>query len=85
MDDTKYKITIVGGGSTWTPGLLKSLCIKKDKLPLRELVLYDIDEKRQELIGKFAQILFSEENEQVKVIYTTSKEIAYENTDFQDR
>jgi alpha-galactosidase/6-phospho-beta-glucosidase family protein len=82
MDDTKYKITIVGGGSTWTPGLLKSLCIKKDKLPLRELVLYDIDEKRQELIGKFAQILFSEENEQVKVIYTTSKEIAYENTDF---
>ena len=82
MDDTKYKITIVGGGSTWTPGLLKSLCIKKDKLPLRELVLYDIDEKRQEPIGKFAQILFSEENEQVKVIYTTSKEIAYENTDF---
>lgn len=82
MNNEKYKITIVGGGSTWTPGLLKSLCVKKDKLPLFELVLFDIDGQRQKPIGEFAQILFREENPEVKVIYTTSKEIAYENVDF---
>lgn len=82
MNDRKYKITIVGGGSTWTPGLLKSLCVKQDKLPLRELVLFDINGERQAPIGKFAQILFSEEYKDVKVIYTTSKEVAYQDVDF---
>ena len=26
----KYKAVIVGGGSTWTPGLLKSLCESRE-------------------------------------------------------
>ena len=30
----KYKVVIVGGGSTWTPGLLKSLCEKKNEFPI---------------------------------------------------
>lgn len=43
----KNKVVIVGGGSTWTPGLLKSLCEKKTEFPLEELRLYDIDAERQ--------------------------------------
>ena len=39
----KNKVVIVGGGSTWTPGLLKSLCVKKDDFPLEELRLFDTD------------------------------------------
>ena len=38
----KYKVVIVGGGSTWTPGLLKSLCEKKNEFPMEELRMYDI-------------------------------------------
>ena len=52
----KNKVVIVGGGSTWTPGLLKSLCVKKDDFPLEELRLFDTDGARQEPIGRFAQI-----------------------------
>lgn len=78
----KFKVVIVGGGSTWTPGLLKSLCVKKDEFPLEELRLYDIDEKRQEKIGKFAEILFKEEYPELKFSYTTDKRVAYENVDF---
>lgn len=78
----KYKIVIVGGGSTWTPGLLKSLCVKKDELPLSELILFDTNVKRQEVIGKFAEVLFREENPDCKVTYTNDKTIAYQNVDF---
>ncbi len=78
----KFKIVIVGGGSTWTPGLLKSLCVKKEVFPLEELRLYDIDEQRQASIGEFAEILLKEEYPELKLLYTTDKRAAYENVDF---
>ena len=31
MKKDNLKLTIVGGGSTWTPGLLKSICVKKNR------------------------------------------------------
>lgn len=55
----KYKVVIVGGGSTWTPGLLKSLCEKKNEFPMEELRMYDINAERQAVIGEFAKILFA--------------------------
>ena len=42
-----YNIVIVGGGSTWTPGILKALTKHKEKLPLKKVTLYDIDKERQ--------------------------------------
>jgi maltose-6'-phosphate glucosidase len=78
----KYRIVIVGGGSTWTPGLLKSLCVKKESLPISDLILYDINKERQDYIGGFAKILFAEEYPEANVIITTDKDIAYNNVDF---
>ena len=65
----KNKVVIVGGGSTWTPGLLKSLCEKKTEFPLEELRLYDIDAERQAVIGEFAKVLFAEEYPELKFLY----------------
>ena len=78
----KYKVVIVGGGSTWTPGLLKSLCEKQKEFPLEELRLYDINEERQAIIGEFAKVLFREEYPELKFFYTTDKETAYTGVDF---
>ena len=78
----KNKVVIVGGGSTWTPGLLKSLCEKKAEFPLEELRLYDIDAERQAVIGEFAKVLFAEEYPELKFLYTTDKETAYREVDF---
>lgn len=78
----KNKVVIVGGGSTWTPGLLKSSCEKKNAFPLEELRLYDIDADRQALIGEFAKVLFAEEYPELKFLYTTDKEQAYRDVDF---
>ena len=78
----KNKLVIVGSGSAWTPGLLKSLCEKKNAFPLEELRLYDIDADRQALIGEFAKVLFAEEYPELKFLYTTDKEQAYRDVDF---
>ena len=78
----KYKVVIVGGGSTWTPGLLKSLCEKKNEFPMEELRMYDINAERQAVIGEFAKILFAEEYPDLKFLYTTDKAQAYKEADF---
>ena len=78
----KYKVVIVGGGSTWTPGLLKSLCEKKNEFPMEELRMYDINAERQAVIGEFAKVLFAEEYPELKFLYTTDKAQAYKEADF---
>ena len=54
----KYNIVIVGGGSTFTPGFLKSFCRMQKEFPLNKLVLFDIDGERQKPIGEFGKLLF---------------------------
>lgn len=57
----KLKIAIVGGGSTYTLGLIKSLIAEKESFPLKELVLFDQDEQRQRIIADAAAILLKEQ------------------------
>lgn len=78
----RYSVVIAGGGSTWTPGLLQSLCKKKDEFPLKRLVLYDINPERQKVIGEFAKVLFKEKYPELDFEYTTDKEVAYKDMDF---
>ena len=77
-----YNIVIVGGGSTWTPGILKALTKHKEKLPVKKVTLYDIDKERQETIGEFGIVLFKEEYPEVEFSYTTDKKNAYTDVDF---
>lgn len=78
----EFSIVIAGGGSTWTPGLLKALCKKKNSFPLKRVVLFDNDAKRQEIIGEFAKVLFKEEYPTLDFEYTTDTEVAFKNVDF---
>ena len=38
------KLTIVGAGSSYTPELIEEMILRRDTLPVKELVLYDINE-----------------------------------------
>ncbi|MDQ0412292.1 6-phospho-alpha-glucosidase [Mesobacillus stamsii] len=78
----QHNIVLVGGGSTWTPGILKALTKHLHEFPLKRVVLYDVDEERQEVIGEFAKILFAEEAPEVEFTYTTNKIEAYSDMDF---
>ena len=75
----KYNVVIVGGGSTFTPGFLKSFCRRQKDFPLNKLVLFDIDAERQKPIGEFGKILFKEKYPEVQFSYTTNIEEAYKD------
>ena len=77
-----YNVCIVGGGSTYTLGFLKSFVRLKEEFPLKKLVLFDIDPERQEPIGKYGEILFRERFPELDFSYTTDIKEAYEGMDF---
>jgi len=49
------KIAVVGGGSTYTPELVEGFHVRRDRLPVDELVLQDIDDERLEVVGGLAR------------------------------
>ncbi|MEN0614208.1 6-phospho-alpha-glucosidase [Klebsiella indica] len=79
---TAFNIVLVGGGSTWTPGLLKALCKLKTRLPLKKLVMFDVNEERQKVIGEYARVLFREEYPELEFMYTGDENVAFSDMDF---
>ena len=45
----KFVVTIAGGGSTYTPGIVMMLLENMDRFPLSEIRLYDNHRDRQSL------------------------------------
>lgn len=79
----KQNLTVVGAGSTYTLGMMNSLIAEKETFPLKRVVFYDIDAKRQESNAKATEILFREHYPEVEeFIYTTDIEVAFSNSDF---
>ncbi len=48
------KVAVVGGGSTYTPELVDSLCDHEDRITVDELVLLDPDAERLDAVGGLA-------------------------------
>ena len=47
-------LTVLGGGSAYTPGLLQALIAHAAELPLKTVRLYDIDAKRLAIVARLA-------------------------------
>jgi 6-phospho-beta-glucosidase len=62
------KITVIGGGSTYTPELVNGFLARTDRLPLTELWLMDIDKERLDIVGGFAQRMVMAKGEPFKVV-----------------
>lgn len=77
-----FNIVLVGGGSTWTPGLLKALCKLKARLPLKKLVMFDVNSERQAVIGEYAKVLFREEYPDLEFTWTSDEDVAFTDMDF---
>ena len=48
------KVAVIGGGSTYTPELVEGFGLRRDVLPVDELVLHDIDRERLDIVGGLA-------------------------------
>ncbi len=76
------KVTVIGGGSTYTPELLKGFIERQNVFPLDELWLMDIDPERLEIVGGFAQRIASAQKARFKVVLSTDQRQAIQGASY---
>ncbi len=67
------KITIIGGGSTYTPELVNGFIQRAGELLVTELCLMDVDPERLEIVGGFAQRMAAAKGRPFKVVLSTDQ------------
>ncbi len=76
-------ITIVGGGSTFTPGIVKSIALRREELDVTEIRLFDLDKERQDKVAVVVDWILHEELKcGIKLTTTTDAETAYTDASF---
>ncbi|MET7284511.1 6-phospho-beta-glucosidase [Streptomyces sp. NPDC005573] len=75
------KLTVVGGGSTYTPELVDGFARLRDTLPVEELVLVDPDATRLELVGGLARRIFARQGHPGRVVTTSDLDAGVEDAD----
>ena len=78
----KYSITVAGGGSTFTPGIVLMLLENQKRFPIRQIKFYDNDKERQEIVAKACGIYLKEHAPEISFSYSTEPENAFTDIDF---
>jgi 6-phospho-beta-glucosidase len=76
------KISVIGGGSTYTPELVNGFLERIASLPVSELWLMDIDANRLAIVGGFAQRMAQARGEPFKVVLTTDQQAAIQGASY---
>jgi 6-phospho-beta-glucosidase len=76
------KIAVVGGGSTYTPELVQGLATRADRLPVNELVLFDVDQERLGVVGGLAGRMLARAGWGGRLHQTGRREEAVDGADF---
>lgn len=77
-----FILSIAGGGSTYTPGIVKSLMVRLQDFPLAEIRLYDIDETRQNTIAPVVEKVIRDHSQNIKFTVTGDPEVAFSGAHF---
>ena len=64
------KVAVIGGGSTYTPELIKGFLDRTASFPMDELWLVDIDAERLKIVGGFAQRIVEAKGAPFRVVLT---------------
>ncbi|MFE8959057.1 6-phospho-beta-glucosidase [Streptomyces iakyrus] len=75
------KLTVVGGGSTYTPELVDGFARLRDTLPVEELVLMDPARDRLELVGGLARRIFTRQDHTGRITTTDNLDEAVDGAD----
>ncbi len=65
------KLAIVGGGSTYTPELIDGFARLRDRLPLDQIVLVDVDSERLELVAGISRRMLARAGHPARLVATT--------------
>ena len=76
------KVAVIGGGSTYTPELVEGFGLRRDVLPVDELVLHDIDQERLDIVGGLAGRILEKLEFPGRLTLTTDREQAVEGASF---
>jgi 6-phospho-beta-glucosidase len=76
------KVSVVGGGSTYTPELVEGLVSRVDRLPVDELVLLDPDPARLEVVGALAGRMLQRAGWGGRLVLTDRRDEALDGVDF---
>ncbi|AEF46923.1 6-phospho-beta-glucosidase [Serratia sp. AS12] len=82
MTKPPFILAIAGGGSTYTPGIVKSLMVRLADFPLAEIRLYDIDGERQDIIAPVVEKVIRDHSQSIKLTITTDPEVAFSHAHF---
>ncbi|MDQ0910477.1 6-phospho-beta-glucosidase [Streptomyces canus] len=75
------KLTVVGGGSTYTPELIDGFARLRDTLPVEELVLVDPAAERLELVGGLARRIFAKQGHPGRITTTDDLDTGVDGAD----
>ncbi|MFF4542946.1 6-phospho-beta-glucosidase [Streptomyces sp. NPDC001435] len=75
------KLTVVGGGSTYTPELIDGFARLRDTLPIEELVLVDPAAERLELVGGLARRIFAKQGHSGRIVTTSDLDAGVDGAD----
>jgi 6-phospho-beta-glucosidase len=76
------KIAVIGGGSTYTPELIEGFHVRRDRLPVDELVLHDIDGERLEIVGGLARRILERHEWPGRLVVTKDRDRALDGASF---
>ncbi|TAN32421.1 6-phospho-beta-glucosidase [bacterium] len=76
------KIAVVGGGSTYTPELIEGFHSHRERLPVDELVLFDIDAERLSVVGGLAQRILDKHEWPGRLVLTPDRVRALDGASF---
>lgn len=78
----KNVVTIAGGGSGYTPGIVLTLLNNQNDFPIKEIRLYDIDEERNSDMEIIIDYILRKHKADIKLVATPDPEVAFTGADF---
>lgn len=76
------KVTVIGGGSSYTPELINGFLKRTDTFPLTDLWLMDVWPERLGIVGSFAQRMVAARGNPFTVHLATDRQQAIRDTDY---
>ncbi|HEY5671950.1 MAG TPA: 6-phospho-beta-glucosidase [Anaerolineales bacterium] len=76
------KLTVIGGGSSYTPELIDGFIQNEDKVRVGEIVLFDVDQERLKIVGGMAQRMAQYAELETKITLSHDRPASVEGAQF---